>query len=210
MRGKRLVMQSLPKLTFQKPLNLQRQKLQKSALSPPTGPPPKKVAIVGEPKAVPAAQPPVKILEQKAKTPPGSPSKAKQPRAPPPPKAKAEGGSTEAPRTATKIESYSCKRCFAWVFPGQAECDGCGLVLEPARAQKVKIGERRKEEFRKLGVKYDFKGDLLRQLTRDQLSSLGVADLQERGSSSPEADLLKRAKREFEEGIGLGIHICLG
>eukprot|EP00435_Cladocopium_sp_Y103_P026635 s1446_g6.t1 len=200
--GKATVHEEVPKAKVPKAAESPKAKAPKSLPLPPTGPPPqKKAAVAGEPKAVPAAQPPVKILEQKAKTPPGSPSKAKQPPAPPPPKAKAEGGSTEAPRTARKIESYSCKRCCAQVFAGQAECDGCGLVLEPARAQKTKTAERRKEELRKLGLKYDFKGGFLRQLTRDQLLSLGVTDPQDRGSSSPEADLLKRGKERLKRAL---------
>eukprot|EP00435_Cladocopium_sp_Y103_P041234 s3220_g11.t1 len=196
-----------PKAEVPKAAEPPKAKAPTSVPSPPAGPPPQnKAAVAGEPKAVPAAQPPVKILEQKSKTPPGSPSKAKQQAtqpAPPPPKAKAESVAPE-PRTATKIESYSCKRCCAQVFAGQVECDGCGLVLEPTQAQRAKIAERRKEAIRNLGLRYDFRGDFLKQLTREQLAGLGVTDPQDRGSRSPEAELLKRARGRLEKALDLG------
>eukprot|EP00435_Cladocopium_sp_Y103_P045614 s418_g13.t1 len=196
-----------PKAVVPKAVESPKVKAPKSVPSPPAGPPPqKKAAVAGEPKAAPAAAPPVKILEQKSKTPPGSPSKAKQPSAqpaPPPPKAKAESAAAH-PRVATKIESYSCKRCCAQVFAGQVECDGCGLVLEPTQAQRAKIGERHKEAIRNLGLRYDFRGDFLRQLTRDQLAGLGVTDPQDRGSRSPEAELLKRARGRLEKTLDFG------
>eukprot|EP00435_Cladocopium_sp_Y103_P050113 s114_g15.t1 len=139
-------------------------KAPKPASTPQKEPPPqKKAALTSEPKAVPAAQPPVKIMEQKSKMPPGSPAKPKQPPAPPPPKPKGEEGAAEK-----------------------------------------KIAERRKEELRKLGVKYDFKGEFLRQLTRDQLVGLGITDSQDRGSTSPEADLLKRGKDRLKRAKDKG------
>ena len=47
----------------------------------------------------------------------------------------------------------------------------------------------RKEELRKLGIRYDFKGDFLKRVTECQLEGLGLLGDQARGSSSPEADL---------------------
>ena len=96
-----------------------------------------------------------------------------------------------------KLE-MQCTRCFAQTFQRQIQCDVCGLMLEDAsRAKRTKIAERserRKEELRKLGVKYDFKGDFLKRITDRQLEGLGLLGDQSRGSSSPEADLISRAK----------------
>eukprot|EP00435_Cladocopium_sp_Y103_P052415 s972_g16.t1 len=113
----------------------------------------------------------------------------------------------EEEKKPAKIESCSCERCFAQVFHGQTQCDGCGFVLETTKAKKIKIAERPKEELQKLGIKHDFKGDFLRQLTRDQLAGLSVTDAQDRGSTSPEADLLKHAKERVKRALDLGLRI---
>ena len=74
-----------------------------------------------------------------------------------------------------KLEMSQCSRCFAQTFQGQIQCGVCGLMLEDAsQAQRAKIAERRKEELRKLGVKYDFKGDFLKRITDRQLEGLGL------------------------------------
>eukprot|EP00435_Cladocopium_sp_Y103_P003691 s1667_g1.t1 len=87
---------------------------------------------------------------------------------------------------------------------GQVECDGCGMIIDSTQAQRAKIAERRKAAIRGLGLRYDFRGDFLKQLTRDQLAGLGVTDPQDRGSSSPEAELLKRARGRLEKALNLG------
>ena len=78
------------------------------------------------------------------------------------------------------------------------------LCCTPQKANRTKIAKRRKEEFRKLGLYYDFKGGFLQQITNSQLDSLGLLDDQARGSVSPEADLLNRAKSRFERAVNLG------
>eukprot|EP00435_Cladocopium_sp_Y103_P056546 s1350_g19.t1 len=145
-----------PKADVPKAGESPKAKAPKPLPSPPTGPPPqKKAAIVGEPKAVPAAQP-VKIMEQKAKTPPEA------------------------------HQSQSSRQ-----------------HLRPPKPKQKGLA-RKSQKGWKLGLKQDFKGDFLRQLTRDQLASLGVTDTQDRGSTSPEADLLKRAKERLKRALGLG------
>ena len=62
------------------------------------------------------------------------------------------------------------------------------MLEDASRAQRTKIAKR-KEELRKLGVKYDFKGDFLKQITDKQLEGLGLLGDQARGSASPGADL---------------------
>ena len=77
-------------------------------------------------------------------------------------------------------------------------------MLDAPKANRTKIAERRKEEFRKLGLYYDFNGGFLQQITSSQLDSLGILDDQARGSVTPEADLLNRAKSRFERAVALG------
>ena len=104
-----------------------------------------------------------------------------------------------------KIETNQCERCFAQTFKGQIECDVCGLMLEGTnKADKAKIAERRKAALHKLGLYYDYRGEYLQSITHHQLESLGLLDEQARGSSSPEADLLKRAKSRYERDLSLG------
>ena len=101
-----------------------------------------------------------------------------------------------------KIETKQCERCFAETFQGQLECDVCGLILEGAgKADRTKIAERRKTALHKLGLYYDFKGEYLQSITQHQLESLGLLGDQARGSSSPEADLLRRAKSRHERAL---------
>jgi hypothetical protein len=38
-------------------------------------------------------------------------------------------------------------------------------MLDAPKANRAKIAERRKEELRKLGLYYDFKGEFLQQIT---------------------------------------------
>ena len=104
-----------------------------------------------------------------------------------------------------KIETKQCERCFAETFKGQLECDVCGLMLEgAAKADRTKIAERRKAALHELGLYYDFKGEHLQSITWNQLESLGLLGDQARGSSSPEADLIKRAKSRYERALSLG------
>ena len=104
-----------------------------------------------------------------------------------------------------KIEVTQCSRCFAQTFKGQIECDVCGLMLEGVnKADRTKIAERRKAALHKLGLYYDFRGEYLQSITHSQLESLGLLDDQARGSSSPEASLLARAKSRFDRALSLG------
>ena len=107
--------------------------------------------------------------------------------------------------TSIKIETKQCERCFAETFKGQIQCDVCGLALEGmSKADRQKIAERRKAALHKIGIYYDHRGDYLQKITQSQLESLGLLDEQARGSTSPEADLLKRAKSRFERALSLG------
>ena len=78
------------------------------------------------------------------------------------------------------------------------------MLEDASRAQRTKITRRRKEELRKLGVKYDFKGDFLKQITDKQLEGLGLLGDQARGSTSPEADLISRAKSRHVRALDRG------
>ena len=107
--------------------------------------------------------------------------------------------------TSIKIETKQCERCFAETFKGQIQCDVCGLALEGmSKADRQKIAERRKAALHKIGLYYDHRGEYLQRITQSQLESLGLLDEQARGSTSPEADLLKRAKSRFERALSLG------
>eukprot|EP00435_Cladocopium_sp_Y103_P043734 s180_g12.t1 len=84
--------------------------------------------------------------------------------------------------------------------PGQATAKRSGADRTVGQiAQKIEG-----KELRKLGVKYDFKGGFLRQLTRDQLAGLGITDSQDRGSASAEADLIKRGKDRLKRAKDKG------
>ena len=72
------------------------------------------------------------------------------------------------------------------------------------KADRAKIAERRKAALHKLGLYYGYRGEYLQSITHTQLESLGLLDEQARGSSSPEADLLKRAKSRYERALSLG------
>ena len=78
------------------------------------------------------------------------------------------------------------------------------MLEDASRAQRTKIAERRKEELRKLDVKYDFKGDFLKRITDRQPEGLCLLGDQARGSSSPEADLISRAKSHHARALDLG------
>ena len=72
------------------------------------------------------------------------------------------------------------------------------------KADRMKIAERRKAALHKLGLYYGYRGEYLQSITHNQLESLGLLDDQARGSSSREADLLKRAKSRFDRALSLG------
>ena len=78
------------------------------------------------------------------------------------------------------------------------------MLEDASRAQRTKIAERRKDELRKFGMKCDFKGDFLKQITDKQLEGLGLLGDQARGSSSPEADPISRAKSRHVRALDLG------
>ena len=194
----------------------------------------KKAALTGMPKSVPAAKPPAappaaaKLMEASAKVPPketsSAPSEAAATTAP-----KSHGaGSTpkslgkettpkqqpatvqKAPVAAVKIEVSTCSRCFAQTFQGQIQCNVCGLTLEDAsKAQRAKIAERRKEALQKLGVRHDSKGEFLKKITNQQLEGMGLLGDQLRGSISPEADLIARAKSRHNRAIEKGYNSVL-
>ena len=144
----------------------------------------KKAATTSEPKSVPvakspAAPPAAKVMQQTAKVPaqemPSKPPSVADPAKTTAPKSHGAGstpkslGKDTVPKKAAKVPQQQsvpsvrrgigqCSRCFAQMFKGQIQCDVYGLMLEDAsRAQRTKIAERRKEELRKFGVKYDFK-----------------------------------------------------
>ena len=56
-------------------------------------------------------------------------------------------------------------------------------------------------------MKYDFKGDFLKSVTDRQLEGLGLLGDQARGSSSPEANLISRAKSRHARALDLGSNI---
>ena len=72
------------------------------------------------------------------------------------------------------------------------------------KAERTAIAERRKAALHKLGVFFDFKGEYLQKITRNQLEALGLLYDQARGSTSPEADIIKRTKSRVERAIGMG------
>ena len=190
----------------------------------------KKAALTSVPAAVPAASsaaaflepvskiappkaaqkdPKAPVAESPSKT-PASTSKSLVPKQKSRPKgddqpSKKEGKKEDKKPVPIKIEVTQCTRCFAQTFKGQIECDVCGLMLEGVnKADRTKIAERRKAALHKLGLFYDFRGEYLQSITHSQLESLGLLDDQARGSSSPEADLLKRAKSRFDRALSLG------
>jgi hypothetical protein len=88
---------------------------------------------------------------------------------------------------------------------GRADRAKSGLMLEGAgKADRTKIAERRKAALHKLGLYYDFKGEYLQSIAQNQLESLGLLGDQARGSASPEAELLRRAKSRYERALSLG------
>ena len=94
---------------------------------------------------------------------------------------------------------------LAQTFEGQIQCNVCGRTLEdPSKAQRAKIAERRKEALQKLRVRYDFKGEFLKKITTLQLEGLGLLGDQLRGSISPEADLIARAKSRHHRAVEKG------
>ena len=97
-----------------------------------------------------------------------------------------------------KLETSTCPRCFAQTFQGQIQCNVCGETLEDAsKGQRARIAERRREALQKLGVRYDFKGEFLKKVTNQQLEGMGLLGDHLRGSTSPEADLIARAKARY-------------
>ena len=50
---------------------------------------------------------------------------------------------------------------------------------------------------RNWGVRYDFKGEFLKKVTNQQLEGMGLLGDHLRGSTSPEADLIGRAKARY-------------
>ena len=190
----------------------------------------KKAALTSVPAAVPAASSAAAFLEPVSKVAPpkavqkdpkapvaGSPSKTpastskslvpkqkSRPKGDDQPSKKEEKKEDKKP-VPIKIEVTQCSRCFAQTFKGQIECDVCGLMLEGVnKADRTKIAERRKAALHKLGLYYDFRGEYLQSITHSQLESLGLLDDQARGSSSPEASLLARAKSRFDRALSLG------
>jgi hypothetical protein len=190
----------------------------------------------GEPKAMPAALPKAHFVKPSTKPPAPKGGPKEHPfHVPPLGAAKAaDGGEGEGaapksrgketyPKNApersmqgqlkleqAKFESGTCERCFAKAFRGQVvECDICGLVLETTTASRTKIADRRKDRLSELGFKYDFRGDFPKEITDDQLRNLGVIDDQARGSISPEADIVHRARQRVERAKGLGFHSVL-
>ena len=190
----------------------------------------KKAALTSVPAAVPAASSaaaflepvskiaPPKAVQKDPKAPaaespsqtPASTSKSLVPKQKSRPKgddqpSKKEEKKEDKKPVPIKIEVMQCERCFAQTFKGQIECDVCGLMLEGVnKADRTKIAERRKAALHKLGLFYGFRGEYLQSITHNQLESLGLLDDQARGSSSPEADLLKRAKSRFDRALSLG------
>ena len=75
---------------------------------------------------------------------------------------------------------------------------------DASKAQRAKIAERRKEALQKLGVRCDFKGEFLKKITNQQLEGMGLLGDQLRGSISPEADLIARAKSRHNRAIEKG------
>ena len=64
--------------------------------------------------------------------------------------------------------------------------------------------------MQKFGVRYDFKGEYLQQITEEQLSSLGILnELLFRGNISPEAELLARARSRHIRAEKLGFRSVL-
>lgn len=104
-----------------------------------------------------------------------------------------------------KVETDQCPSCYAETIRGQISCDLCGHILDAMKADRKRIAERRKEQLRKFGLRYDHKGEFLQQITEEQLSSLGILnDLLFRGNISPEAELLARARGRHTRAEKLG------
>ena len=166
------------------------------------------VSKVAPPKAV-QKDPKAPVAESPKKT-PASTSKSLVPKQKSRPKGDDQPSKKEVKKedkkpVPVKIEVTQCSRCFAQTFKGQIECDVCGLMLEGVnKADRTKIAERRKAALHKLGLYYDFRGEYLQSITHDQLESLCLLDDQARGSSSPEASLLARAKSRFDRALSLG------
>ena len=69
---------------------------------------------------------------------------------------------------------------------------------------KLRGRRLQREELQKLGVRYDFKGEFLKKVTNEQLSAMGLLGDQLRGSTSPEADLISRAKSRHARAVDKG------
>ena len=166
------------------------------------------VSKVAPPKAV-QKDPKAPVAESPKKT-PASTSKSLVPKQKSRPKGDDQPSKKEVKKedkkpVPIKIEVTQCSRCFAQTFKEQIECDVCGLMLEGVnKADRTKIAERRKAALHKLGLYYDFRGEYLQSITHSQLETLGLLDDQARGSSSPEAGLLARAKSRFDRALSLG------
>ena len=162
------------------------------------------VSKIAPPKAVPKE--PKDPVAGSPSTTPASTSKSLVPKQKSRPKGDDQPSKKdEGKPVSIKIEVKQCERCFAQTFKGQIECDVCGLMLEGVnKADRMKIAERRKAALHKLGLYYGYRGEYLQSITHNQLESLGLLDDQARGSSSREADLLKRAKSRFDRALSLG------
>ena len=185
----------------------------------PTTPPPAKAP------PMPPSRPPAKAIPKESSTPPPKaeakppaepPKTASLPKPPttPPPKASLTGAPTQKEAVKVeqmKVETGQCPQCFGETLKGQISCDLCGHILEDAaKADRKKIAERRRQQLQKFGLRYDFKGEYLQQITEEQLSSLGILnELLFRGNISPEAELLARARSRHIRAEKLGFRSVL-
>ena len=174
----------------------------------------KKAALTSEPKPMAVASSAAVFLEPAPKAPPAKAAKAGSVTPPPGlPSSKSAAKSkslvtksrlksdeqAQKPET-VKIEASECRRCCAKTIKGQLECDVCGRKVSQ-RLSVLQLQSAAKQPCTNLESSTISKASTSRRSPEISLKPWGD---QARGSTSPEADLIRRAKGRSERAIGMG------